>query len=129
MRKQVILLIILILSVTAYAGTGRAARNSVVSNLVGALNYNKYEQFIRDGSPEWRKRMTRSNYKKIHTQMINYIGHILSWKPISQKSDGKIDIYTFRLTGDSESIGLIMEVQMYVYKNSIVVHNVAFVKR
>ena len=102
---------------------------SVVENLVNALNYNKYEQFIRDGSPDWRKRMNRSDYKKLHTRMITYIGHIVSWKPLSKRAKGKIDIYTFRLTGDSETIALVMQVQMYIYKNKPVVHDVSFVKR
>lgn len=129
MKKFSLLILIFILSSSAFAGNSRAAQMAVVSNLVNALNYNKYEQFIKDGSPVWRKKMTRSNYKKLHTEMINYIGHIVSWKPLSKKSKNKIDIYTFRLIGDSESIGLIMRVYMYVYKDKLLVHDVAFVKR
>ncbi len=129
MRRLSLFIFILIFSSSAFAGNGRAAQMSIVSNLVNALNYNKYEQFIQDGSPVWRKKMTRSNYKKLHTEMINYIGHIVSWKPLSKKTKDKIDIYTFRLIGDSESIGLIMRVHMYIYKEKLLVHNVAFVKR
>ena len=129
MVKRRIILLILFLTLPLCAGSERQARMSVVANLVKALNYNKYEQFIRDGSPDWRKRMNRSNYNKLHTRMITYIGHIVSWKPLSKRSNGKIDTYTFRLTGDSENIALVMQVQMYRYKNRPVVHNVSFVKR
>lgn len=129
MKRLRICFLILVLSFPAYAGTGRDAQTAIVKNLVNALNYSKYEQFIKDGSPEWRKKMNRSSYNNLTKQMINYIGHIVSWKPLNQKIKGKVMRYTYRLTGDSESIGLVMAVDMYVYKDKLVVNNVSFVKR
>lgn len=129
MVKLRVLFLVLVLSFSASAQSGGAGTMAVVSNLVNSLNYNRHEDFIKDGSPEWRKRMSRSSFKKLHTQMLNYIGHIVSWKPVSKSSGGKVETYTFRLVGNNESIGLIMRVQMYQHKDKILVHSVSFVKR
>ncbi len=124
-----ILVLVILFSVAAFAGTGRNAKLAVISNLVQALNYNKYELFLKDASPEFRKSMTRANYDKLHSQMMNYIGHIVNWKLVTKHNNGKMETYSFRLTGDSETIGLIMLVQMYAYDNKILVYQVAFSKR
>ncbi len=129
MNRVRITVLVVLLSVAAFAGTGRNAKVAVISNLVQALNYNKFELFLKDASPEFRKFMTRANYDKLHSQMINYIGHIVNWKLLTKRDNGKMETYSFRLTGDSETIGLIMLVQMYAYENRILVYRVAFSKR
>ncbi len=130
MIQKISLIVLLLIPISAaYASNERAERMAIVSNLVEALNYNRYEQFIKNGSPEWRKHMNRGNYQKLHQEMTNYIGHVVNWKQVSKKSRGKIETYTYKLTGDTERIGLFMLVQLYEYRGRLVVNNIFFSKR
>ena len=117
-----------IISFSAFAGSNINTR-PIVNNIVESLNYNRYDDFIQNGSLKWRKSMNRAYYNKMRAEMLSYIGHIVGWKFVSLRKKGKINIFTYKLFGENEAIGLFMQLELYEHNKRILVNKIKFLKR
>lgn len=123
------LIFFFIVTLSAYAGTDNYNTQPIVKNIAESLNYNRYDNFLQNGSLKWRKSMNRSRYNKMRAEMLSYIGHIVGWKFVSVHRNGKIHNYIYKLFGENEAISLFMELQVYKNNGSILVNNIVFSKR